>query len=506
MKTCVVQLENHDDVISTQDKISWSKASRVLLVWPRRGKVLQRSVDLLLVLRCCQRLGAQLAVVTGDGEVIGNAHDLGIPVYSSVEQAQMAYWGPPHGGKVMSRLSSTMQRQPLEVQKLREMRRQSQVAPSQNRILRLALFAAGVIAFLALVLFFAPGASITLTPLEQVQQISLPVQAQSALQVVNLSGGMPAHVLSVVVEGKDQLTSSGYAHAPEGYASGEVLLTNLTDQEVELPAGTIVLTAGAAPARFAMTHAVQVPSGPGRARSAAVKAVLPGLGGNVAAGAIQAIEGPAGWRVAVANPLPISGGSERIIPAPTRFDAQKLREKLLASLRQMALEELRANVAPGQIMLDGSLRVRTVLEEIQEPAEGQPADVIQLALRVEYEAWYVAETDLQSIAQAALDANLPACYQPLPGTFTYQFQMQDQGTLDNPEERNFQGQLVAKRTIQATWSDAAAIQAVTGQRLAEAGAILSNRLALSATPVIEVYPPWWNRLPFLPARITLVRP
>jgi hypothetical protein len=257
MKTCVVQLENHDDVISTQDKISWSKASRVLLVWPRRGKVLQRSVDLLLVLRCCQRLGAQLAVVTGDGEVIGNAHDLGIPVYSSVEQAQMAYWGPPHGGKAMSRLSSTMQRQPLEVQKLREMRRQSQVAPKQNRILRLALFAAGVIAFLALVLFFAPGASITLTPLEQVQQISLPVQAQSALQVVNLSGGMPAHVLSVVVEGKDQLTSSGYAHAPEGYASGEVLLTNLTDQEVELPAGTIVLTAGAAPARFAITHAVR---------------------------------------------------------------------------------------------------------------------------------------------------------------------------------------------------------------------------------------------------------
>lgn len=40
MKTHVVQLERDDDVVSARDKMLWSKAPRILVVWPRRGRVL----------------------------------------------------------------------------------------------------------------------------------------------------------------------------------------------------------------------------------------------------------------------------------------------------------------------------------------------------------------------------------------------------------------------------------------------------------------------------------
>ena len=506
MKTYVVQLENHDDVISARDKISWSKAPRVLLVWPRRGRVLQRSVDLLLILRHCQHLGAQLAIVTANGEVKSNAYDLGISTFASAEQAQQTNWRRTRGAQSNNRLATRRVRPPAVAQALRELREQFQSIPVQSRRLRLALFTAGVLAFLTLVIFFAPGATITLTPAQKNQQISLPVWAQSAIQAANPSGGMPARSLSVVVEGRDQINSSGRMRVPDGFASGQIALTNLTGQVVEIPAGSIVLTTGADPIRFTTTHSAQVPAGLGMTHTVIVTAVLPGQDGNVAAGQIRAMEGTVGLQVVVENPQPASGGSDRYSPAPTLLDAQNLREKLLASLEKMALEELHTKSDPRQLMVDGSLRVRTVLEEYRDPAQDQPADVLQLTLRVEYEAWYVEEADVQAIAQAALDANRHANYQPVPGSLIYQLKMQPTASPGNLLGANFQGQLTAERRIKAVWSDYATIQAITGRRLADAAMILKTRLELTAAPAIEIYPSWWRRLPFLPARISLVEP
>src|SRR5512137_1281491 len=95
MKTYVIQLESHDDPLSTRDKMAWSKAPRLLLVWPRRGRILDRKVDLVVLQRHAQLLGAQLGIVTGDYDVRANAADAGIPSFSSVVQAQKGSWRKP---------------------------------------------------------------------------------------------------------------------------------------------------------------------------------------------------------------------------------------------------------------------------------------------------------------------------------------------------------------------------------------------------------------------------
>ena len=56
MKTQILRLEAHDDVISAHDKMQWSQTGRILLVWPEHGKILTRRLDLILLLRHSQSL------------------------------------------------------------------------------------------------------------------------------------------------------------------------------------------------------------------------------------------------------------------------------------------------------------------------------------------------------------------------------------------------------------------------------------------------------------------
>jgi hypothetical protein len=79
VKTKIITLESHDDLISVRDKLSWAKTPRILLVWPKYEKVTLRLLDLKVLQRHADSLGAQLGLVTRranvrrDAEVIGNA-------------------------------------------------------------------------------------------------------------------------------------------------------------------------------------------------------------------------------------------------------------------------------------------------------------------------------------------------------------------------------------------------------------------------------------------------
>jgi hypothetical protein len=502
MKTYIIQLENHDDVISARDKLSWSKARRVLLIWPRRGKVLERRVDLLLVQRHCQQLGAQLGIVTASGEVKAHAHELGIPTFSNPLQAQQVNWHRARGVQQSGRASIWQARHPAQA--LRERGASFRLVPVQNRWLRLGMFAAGVFAFLALALFFVPRATVTLSPIQKSQEITIPVWAQTGIQAVNPSGGMPMHATSIVVEGRDQVAVSGRVSVPDHAAEGEVMFTNLTDQVVEIPLGSVVLSAGDSSQRFLTIRQVQIPAGLGETGTTLVQASLPGSGGNVTAGQVRALEGPNGLMVVVDNLQPFFGGSDRSSPAPTQQDYQKLRSQLLLNLGKIALEEAQGKLEPGQRFLDGSLQPQNVVEENREPAENAPADILQLTMRVEYVAYYIDESDLQAISQAALDANLPDGFQPLQGSLSYTMGQQAKVTDDTAAGDEFRGTLTARRTIKAILSEYEMVEVIRGRSIPEAVNGLQSYAALTTAPVVELVPSWWPRLPFLSFRISLV--
>jgi hypothetical protein len=499
MKTQIIQLESHDDVISTRDKMGWSQTSRILLVWPEKGKILSRRLDLVVLARHSRSLGSQLALVTDDPDVKYNARDLGIPAYKDTRQAQETHWRTPFH----LRSRSLRRNPPPDWEALREWKQPGKTSWTGNRIVYWLAFSSSLLALLALTVFFVPGATINLVPQTQVQEISLPVKAGEDIPSVNLSGSLPAHWTSILVEGRSTITSTGTMKVPVSPATGNVRFTNLTEKAVNVTPGTLISTLGSDPIWFTTIKEGNVPAGIGKTASIPVQAVQPGQSGNLAAGKIQAISGPLGLQLSVTNLAPTRNGIDKPAPAPSADDQARLYNHLLASLQKTALQELKIRYQDGGVEVGipivSSLRLASVVDKTYTPEGNAPADQLQLNLRLEFKALEVTAQDLQKLVSPLLDTSLPNHYAALPGTMN--ILSLDEPVLDDKNVAHWT--LGAQQDIQAIISPEETVQLVKGLPIADARQRLSDYLPVSKTPAINPTPSWWPYTPFLSPRIAV---
>jgi hypothetical protein len=498
MKTQIIQLESHDDLISARDKIAWSKAQRILLVWPRKGRVLERQLDLLELQRYALSLGSQVGVVTRSGQVRIFAHDLGIPTFSTPVQAQRKSWRRPRGRR---RLDRDLLARRVDVAALRARHTQLIKITKESIWIRIAAFLSGVLAIFALMLFFLPSARLELTPQRQDQHLDLSLRASLAITTANPTGGMPAYPITVVVEGSDQLASSGSVPVPDMQAVGQVEFGNLTDTDIVVPVGTIVATLDNPPLRYEIRQDGKLPGGVGKKVSLPVRALLPGIKGNVPGGDVRAIEGAIGLQAEVNNVASMYGGTDRISTAPTDKDYETLRTRLLTVLQKTASDDMLQKMAKDQRLLTGTIKTVHIQKEVADPLPRQPGDFARIKVQVEYTGWYIHENDLQTIARTALEANRPAGFVPLNGTIQVDFL----GPVEIKEDGTAIWKASAGRQLEADWNNLTAARMVVGMQPQQASAFLGSRLSLARPARIVVNPDWWIRMPFLSFRIEVVR-
>src|SRR5688572_269077 len=305
MKTQLVHLELHDDLISIRDKMAWAKTPRILLVWPRSGHVDVRPLDLQLLRRHAGSLGAELGLVTRDGEIRAAAREMKLAVFPSTAEAQRRAW-PKHDSVRPERRFARRNLRALRA----DLPQPELFDTSRSPGTRLAIFAAGVLAMLIVVLVFIPSAEVHLIAPTQLQQVNIAVSAETDATQVSLSGVVPARELIFELEESDSMLSSGQTISPDKTARGRVQFSGLTDAPVEVPAGTVVLTRSDPPVRFVTDKAAKVPAVGGEAVEVTVQAISPGSSGNVPADAIVAFEGPLGLSLAVTNPARTTGGTD----------------------------------------------------------------------------------------------------------------------------------------------------------------------------------------------------
>jgi hypothetical protein len=493
VKTQILQIEPHDDAISTRDKMGWSQTSRILLVWPARRRVLARRLDLVLLQRHSQALGAQLALVVSDPEVRYQASLLGISTFRSVKAAQKSRWKRPTSQLLSSRITG------LEARSILSGARPVPAPRPLARSTRLSFFSLGVLAVLSIASVLFPSAEVRLDPATQVQQVSLSVRASESIERVNRSGLIPLSTWSVVVEGRDQIEPSGTAQVPDQAAHGEVVFTNLTDRPVTIPIGTEV-SAGEAGVRYKTGREGRLAAGPGETLSLPASALRPGTSGNLAARRIQAILGPLSTELTVTNPAPIRGGTARTSPAPTRQDRDRLRERLLSTLQESAQEEIQTLLQAGDQLLNPDLTLAGTLEETFTPPGTEPAYLLDLSLRLEFHALVLAGEDLRSLAALVLDANLPQGYQPTGN----EIEIDRLQLPEFPDSGGVQLVLQASREIRASLSQPQAASLALGLSPLQAATRLDAALPLDSPPEIALQPAWWPRMPILPLRITVV--
>lgn len=477
--------------------MAWGKTTRLLLIWPETDEgFLNRRLDLLLLKRRAHELGSSLALVSRDAEIKSHARDLNLPVFRTVREAQNARW---HTLREKSRLAIMRRLRALHGPKI--IARPQRTLPSSAymprhsaQFLRFFVFSIAIFSVTALAAIIFPNATITLTPATQTQTLTFTAYTHPNLTTINASGAVPSQPITVIVEGRATVETTGSLTLPDAPATGRVTFTNLTDVTVIVPEGTIVQTTDLI--RFATTQQVQVPAQAGGTVSAPIKAVQPGLTGNVEAETIQSIEGTLGLQLTVTNPSPTMGGTEQTVSAPTALDRRRAYRQLLDSLRETASTEILAQLAPGDLLLNTSPFLVRTLEETYLPAETVPSDLVEATLRLEFQSPVIRYTDLQALAQTVLDSSLPLGFDPLPDTLTFEM------TVPQADSENHATwEMKTERQIVAILPTQDAVNLALGQSPALATSALTENLPLASSPTIELTPSWWPRLPFLPFQI-----
>jgi hypothetical protein len=494
MKTQVIQLEAHDDVISVRDKMSWAKTERIVLVFPLHSRILTRIYDLKMLQRHAKLVGAELALVTRNGDLRSLAKELDIPFFFKVSTAKRKNW---HSSQ-HPQIEFHRNKQP----DLHRMRREPSThgAGWQDRFVnRLVFFTLGILAILAVLFTFFPSATILLDPTTQQQTLVLKISSSTSYNAINLAGSLPARTTSLIIERTKSVPVTGSIAIPNSRATGSAQFRNLTTLAVVIPSGTVITTQAQIPVRFSTLTDARVEAGVGKTSDIPIMAVEPGTSGNLPAEALIAIQGNLGASLGVSNPINTSGGSDRISAMPTAGDRSALHSNLLKSIYEECKNEIQNSLLPGDIIFPDTMVDSQILGESYFPAEGQIGDTLSITLRLKCQMQYAHHDDLNKMAQMVLDLNLPKGYIPITGSLRVDPVSKAISASDKITRLNLQVQ----RLLQAKVEPLNVEQMVVGHRPRSAKNILGKSLSLTNPPVIQIKPAWWPWLPLIPYRIAV---
>jgi hypothetical protein len=496
MKTQIITLESHDDLISVRDRMSWAKTPRILLVWPKYEKVSLRQVDLKVLQRHALSLGAQLGLVTRTRRVREDAEALKIPVFESTGQAQRVAWPKPRRRKVPHhgpRRDLREQREQLLAGAERE-------AGSMHPILRVGAFFLGVSSVLILVALFIPRAQVILHPKSKIQSIVLPVIASPSVDSVFITGNIPAREKRVIVEGSQTVVVTGEGVTPQSKAKGAVIFRNLTQQAVPVPAGTVVKTEDKI--RFVTTSASEVDAGVGRMLELPIEAVEGGLSGNVEAETIAIVEGRLGLSLSVTNPESTTGGREIPSVQASDTDRERAKAQLMETLQNEGRAQLSDQMKPDDILFEDTFAVSQILSEVYDPPAGAAGTKLTLTMQVEFSTLYASSKDLTELASLALNASLLPGFHAVAGSESLTIKPMTKPQVNNDGSAHWT--IRVERRIVQQINNSQVTQLIQGIRSQRVKSLLEKNLPLDVSPQISLSPSWWPWVPIVPFRITVV--
>ncbi|MBL8063417.1 MAG: baseplate J/gp47 family protein [Anaerolineales bacterium] len=491
MKTKIITLESHDDLISVRDKLSWAKTSRILLVWPKYEKVALRLLDLKVLQRHADSLGAHLGLVTRRMNVRRDAESLGIPVFKTTISAQKDPW--PDSAPRTQRTPKPPKRD------LRAMRNEVLVKePAWRTSLlgRVVTFSAGVLAVLVMAGLFVPRAAVTLYPEAYNASIVIPVSAETSKTSVSLTGEIPARSISITVSAEGSVPVTSQISIPKNKARGVVQFTNLGPDEILIPAGTVV--AATSLIRFVTLNDTRLPAGVDEIVEVRIEALEPGEQANLEIGEIEVVEGPLGLSITVSNPEPTTGGTNARVIGADDNDRTALREFVLGDLKAQAMEQTRSQIGTHDLLLEDTFEIVEIQREEFSPPVGEAGTTLALSIQAEFTAHYILADDLNQLAASAVNASIPQGFSAF-GEMT--FTLLDTPATDSSGVTYFQLEAtqMALRNVDAL----TVFNLIRGVSLPQAQTDLQETLVLRDEPQIAITPAWWKWLPLIPFNISV---
>lgn len=491
----VIYLDEEDDLISVCDRLDWCGAVRVILVLPPAGRLFTEAVDLVRLRRHADVRRLEVALVTPDGGIRQEARAQGIPGFATVRAAERR------------RAWRRVRRQLLPAPGLHEddrrevYRRQAPVPLWRRWLWRYAgilLFFTVLTGLVVGILYALPAATLVLKPRLEPIQVSRQIVADPQLDSVNFSGAsVPGRRLVVTTVWRADVETTGAIEVPDAPARGRVVFANRLAEPVTVPAGTRVTATAGQLLTFQTIAPVEVPPVIGGTAEADVVAVIPGPDGNVAANAVNRIEGPLALQLEVRNLDPLDGGAMRLVRAVTEADQARLRAQVLQQLQTLAEAEMTGLLADNEFLARDSLRIVRVDEETFSYFVGEQADRLALEMRTEVQATAVDASQAVGLVYEALAAAVRPGYELVAESLT--FRGGDVFGVDNQGRVSFamigEGYAAARLNLEGP------LQVAAGQPTALALAYLDQQLPLREYPTVRIRPDWLGRFPYLPVRI-----
>ncbi|MCB8920144.1 MAG: baseplate J/gp47 family protein [Ardenticatenaceae bacterium] len=513
----MIHLDSDDDIISICDRLNWqengraSGQKRTLLHLPPDGGVLREGLDLVRLRRHADRQRIEIGLITPDAEIRRQAAALGIPVFLTAEAAERSRRGWWRGRRRRERVGlptvggsgvMQVQPQPLAEGDRREVHRRMRTAVSWQRwLLR---YAAIVIFFITLALlavafvYAVPSATITLKPAGQPVRVTRVILADPNLETVDYAqGAVPARRLTVQNSWQATAPTTGAAAVPNAAARGKVLFVNLRDEEVTIPAGTRVSTSDGSNVIFQTIAEVTTAAVEGSTAEVDIIAIEPGPQGNVAANLVNRIEGPLATQLEVRNLEAMEGGAVREVTAVSEADQIRLRAQVLQFLQALAASEMEAQLTEREFLARPSLQVVQINSETYSHFVGEQTEKLTLEMRAALIGTVINTTDATGLLYEALATAVPANYTLNPDNIT--LSVGDVVGVDEDGRVTFE--MIAEGTAVADLNTSGAVQAITGQQPEVALAYLYEQLPLRDVPSAQIWPLWFQRIPYLPARI-----
>ncbi len=490
----IIYLEADDDIAVIRDRLEWAQARRVLLVIPPRCRALNSLVNLKLLQRHVHNLAMEAALVTRDATVQELAHEVGLPVFSSLGRAQQVKW---YG-------RGAIEQAPPPPREYKGPRPREPVWPAWpespgrgQQILTVAFFSLCLFLFLgAASLLLVPRARVILKPVSEAVSETLLVQANPEAESINYqTGEIPARVVEVDVEATDHIPTIAKRDAADARATGTVIFINKINELVEIHLGTVVRTSTGTNIRFTTIETATLPAAIGGTAEIGIVAVEPGPSGNVDAFMINTIEGPLALQARVVNDKPTGGGNVKQMGVVTQADKDRLKASLLQKLQQEAYNRILDELKEQEFVPPESLVVEIVSETYDKFVD-EEADVLGMKMVVKASGTAIGGQDANTLVYRLLEAKVREGYQLTAEGLRF-----EAGQVVAVEGRKVSFTMNASGFIVPVIEPDVVINAIRGRPVEEAEILLSRRFPLREKPVITVTPDWLGRVPLLPFNI-----
>lgn len=500
-----IQLEPYDDVVSVRDRLQFVNAARVLLVFPSKGNILQRKLDLVLIQREAARRGLRLAIVVDDPSVAEHAEELNISAFYTVEQARTSRWRRP-----VNQVFDPNPYRRDEIYELQQHATRLKPMPSRTQLTRQrmvggVLFGMALLAVLLGIYATVPSATITITPARDQLNVNIPMIADPNIErALPEQLRVPAQTRRFTIDATVTIETTGRRNAENSLAEGVVTFSNSTGLATFIPAGTVVETDSNDPVRFETLNDIALAARQGATADVRVRAVesSSGVEGNVPANTIVSVQGSLGESVTVNNFNPTYGGGIREAAFVTEADRERLQTLVRQQLKQNARDFLLLSLDEGNnFLVPDTIEIVEERTMIYSAEVNEPVDSISLAMQSIMEAIVIDLNAARLVAFANLGNYIDAGRVINERSLT--FRRGENIQILEDRRIAFQLRVEGSSLVDIDEQDVQAL--VAGESARDAQALLEDHYVLDPRrpPVIETFPGFLNRLPLVPSRITV---